>query len=371
MIQHLPAFGICGYSGSGKTTLILELIRRLTAGGLKVGIIKHDVHGLNVDHEGKDSDRFFKAGADVLMRGPNELFLRAHRRPACAGAPAGREDIGLDEALRLLCPYYDVLLLEGHKSTPLVDKVWLLKDEDEECPPEAVNIMRVLRRDEDRPGIVMDMLQTWLPAKWLSTPLYAGVLIGGEGHRMGRPKHLVTTSDGRTWVEVIVSVVEPLVRQVVLLGKGEIPRSLLRLPVLPDVEDTRGPLSGMRAAMRWAPLISWFFVPCDLPFLSGDAVRWLLDQRRPGTWAVLPRLPGSPRPEPLLAYYDFRAVTLLGMVHCPSDFAENEKAATPLVPAALADAWKNVNTPADLAAAAPIVNDGSFAGITTNRRTTQ
>jgi len=107
-----PAFGICGYSGSGKTTLIVELVRRLSARGLKVGVIKHDVHGLDVDREGKDSDRFFKAGADVLMRGQDELFLRMHKS----------EEADLETVLKLLCPYYDLLLLEGHKSTPLVDK---------------------------------------------------------------------------------------------------------------------------------------------------------------------------------------------------------------------------------------------------------
>ncbi|MDP2990989.1 MAG: molybdopterin-guanine dinucleotide biosynthesis protein B, partial [Kiritimatiellota bacterium] len=170
MIQHLPVFGICGYSGSGKTTLIVELIKRLHSeaservsagglarrspwgeGGLKVGVIKHDVHGLNIDHEGKDSDRFFKAGADVLMRGPDQIFLRA--RP--------REEIDLEAVLKLFCPHYDLVLLEGHKSTPFIDKVWLLKDDQETCPPEAVNVRRVLRRDEDRAGIVMEMLRAW------------------------------------------------------------------------------------------------------------------------------------------------------------------------------------------------------------------
>ena len=51
MTSQYPAFGICGFSGSGKTTVIETLIRDLSGRGLAVGVVKHDVHGLNIDHE--------------------------------------------------------------------------------------------------------------------------------------------------------------------------------------------------------------------------------------------------------------------------------------------------------------------------------
>ena len=337
MIHH-PAFGICGYSGSGKTTLIVELIRRLSERGLKVGVVKHDVHGLNVDREGKDSDRFFKAGADVLMRGRDELFLRAHQG----------DEAELETVLRLLGPHYDLLLLEGHKSTPLVDKVWLLKDDEERCPPEAVNVKRVLRRDEDRVGLVLQMVEDWLAAQWLSVPVYAGVLIGGESRRMGRPKHLLPASGGLTWVERIVSVAEPLAGQMVLLGKGEVPPSLQRLPALHDVEDKEGPLAGILAAMRWRPEVSWLFLSCDTPKLSEEALRWLLANRKPGVWAVLPRRADPGAVEPLPGWYDFRSRRLLEACRGPAALAGNAKVATPLIPRELAAAWTNVNSGSEL-----------------------
>ncbi len=382
MIQHLPVFGICGYSGSGKTTLIVELIRRLHSeaservpaggpahrsplgeGGLKVGVIKHDAHGLNIDHEGKDSDCFFKAGADVLMRGPDQIFLRA--RPT--------KEIDLETVLKLFCPYYDLVLLEGHKSTPCIDKVWLLKDNQETCPPDAVNVRRVLRRDEDRAGIVMEMLRPWLIEKWLSTPVYAGVLIGGESLRMGRPKHRITTSAGQTWIELIVASIQPLVKQVAILGKGEIPKSLERLPVLPDVEDAQGPLAGILSAMRWRPDVSWLFLSCDTPRTTTDAVRWLLSNRKPGVWAILPRQPQSEvyqaegmatrGVEPLPGWYDFRALRLLEACRGPTELAGHAKVATPLIPGEFADAWTNVNTVSELDAVMPFLDnicDGEY-----------
>ncbi|MEI8242594.1 MAG: molybdopterin-guanine dinucleotide biosynthesis protein B [bacterium] len=342
MTPHLPAFGICGYSGSGKTTVILELVRLLAAKGLRIGVIKHDVHGLDVDREGKDSDRFFRAGADVLMRSQDELFLRAHRSG----------DAGLQETLGLLAPYYDLLLLEGHKTTPLADKVWLQKDNGETCPPETINIRRVLRRDEDRAGILLDLLIPWLHEKCLATPLCAGILIGGSSRRMGRPKQLIAAPDGRTWLERIAARLPPGVKQVVLLGSASVPSPLAHLPLLPDVADREGPLAGMLAAMRWQPGASWLFLSCDMPLLTAESLQWVLSHRAPGVRGVLPRRAENEGVEPLPGWYDFRVRQLLEQCRGPSALAGYEKIVTPQIPAEFATAWANVNTQADLEALA-------------------
>jgi hypothetical protein len=71
-----PVLAVCGFSGSGKTTLLEAAIPHLIARGLAVAAIKHDSHGFVVDKEGKDSDRLFRAGATVALRGPGEQFLR-------------------------------------------------------------------------------------------------------------------------------------------------------------------------------------------------------------------------------------------------------------------------------------------------------
>ncbi|MCR5147684.1 MAG: molybdopterin-guanine dinucleotide biosynthesis protein B [Eubacterium sp.] len=59
--------GIAGYSGSGKTTLIEKMIPCLDEKNLKVMVIKHDVHGINIDSMGKDTYRFSSAGAERVM----------------------------------------------------------------------------------------------------------------------------------------------------------------------------------------------------------------------------------------------------------------------------------------------------------------
>ena len=50
-------------SGTGKTTFIERLLPRLQAQGLRVGVVKSDAHGFQLDQEGKDSWRFQRAGA--------------------------------------------------------------------------------------------------------------------------------------------------------------------------------------------------------------------------------------------------------------------------------------------------------------------
>lgn len=64
-------------SNTGKTTFIERLIPRLKAQGLRVGVVKGDCHGYDVDEEGKDSYRFKNAGADgVAVVSPQGYFIQ-------------------------------------------------------------------------------------------------------------------------------------------------------------------------------------------------------------------------------------------------------------------------------------------------------
>ncbi len=67
MTETPAVFSVVGESGSGKTTVIEGLVAQLTGLGLEVGTIKHDVHGFQMDHEGKDSFRHKAAGASISL----------------------------------------------------------------------------------------------------------------------------------------------------------------------------------------------------------------------------------------------------------------------------------------------------------------
>lgn len=72
----IPIVSIVGKSNSGKTTLLEKIIAELVGRGYRVATFKHNVHGFNIDHEGKDSYRHKKAGASMtVVSSPHQLAL--------------------------------------------------------------------------------------------------------------------------------------------------------------------------------------------------------------------------------------------------------------------------------------------------------
>ena len=104
-----PLVCIVGYSGAGKTTLMVNLIASLTRCGLRVGTIKHDAHGFQMDHPGKDSFRHKAAGAATsIISSPHQLAMVT--------------DVDHDHAPQDLLPMLgtmDIVLAEGFKRAPL------------------------------------------------------------------------------------------------------------------------------------------------------------------------------------------------------------------------------------------------------------
>ncbi|MBW1859217.1 MAG: molybdopterin-guanine dinucleotide biosynthesis protein B [Deltaproteobacteria bacterium] len=97
---------IVGNSDAGKTTLLEKLIAELTARGCRVGTIKHDVHGFDIDHAGKDSWRHKQAGASTVV-------ISSPRKVAVV------KDAETEETLDSLASKYfqdvDLILTEGYK----------------------------------------------------------------------------------------------------------------------------------------------------------------------------------------------------------------------------------------------------------------
>jgi molybdopterin-guanine dinucleotide biosynthesis protein A len=170
---------------------------------------------------------------------------------------------------------------------------------------------------------------------------------------MGTPKHLIW-EDGQTWLERTVDRLTPLVDQVVLSGRGQVPDNLGDLPRLADVPGVAGPMTGLLAAMRWQPDADWLLLGCDQPAFSEEAISWLRDQTGPGIHAVLPDLAGDGRPEPLLAWYDSRihpALEDLAGKGCLrlGGLAGRHGVISPTPPDHLRSCWRNINTPEELA----------------------
>ncbi|MCC5810944.1 MAG: molybdopterin-guanine dinucleotide biosynthesis protein B [Ectothiorhodospiraceae bacterium] len=104
-----PLLGFAAWSGTGKTTLLSHVIPLLRARGLRIGLIKHAHHEVEVDQPGKDSHRLRKAGAEqVLLTTSRRWALMTERREESEPELA-------EELTRLNQEELDLVLVEGFR----------------------------------------------------------------------------------------------------------------------------------------------------------------------------------------------------------------------------------------------------------------
>ena len=72
----IPLLGFAAFSGTGKTTLITQLLPKLTQRGLRIGMVKHSHHDIDMDNPKKDSYKLRKAGAcQMVLASPHRTIL--------------------------------------------------------------------------------------------------------------------------------------------------------------------------------------------------------------------------------------------------------------------------------------------------------
>lgn len=106
-MNKIPIYSVVAFSGTGKTTLIEKLVVELKSRGLRVAVIKHDAHEFDIDHAGKDSWRFTRAGADVTVVLSGSKAAIMENRP-----------VPLEKILEKITDV-DIVLTEGYKSGAL------------------------------------------------------------------------------------------------------------------------------------------------------------------------------------------------------------------------------------------------------------
>lgn len=328
---------ISGYSGSGKTTLIEKALPALKKEGLSVGILKHAHHPLEFDIKGKDTDKFYKAGSDfVFAHDPEQGFARYKKQYG-----------DLDQALEEFPRGLDLIIVEGHKNSTGL-RVWLKTGQEERVRKKDIALVL----DRSDPGCLKKFLahiQTELSSAQMKREIAAGLLIGGKSRRMGRPKSLLKKG-GKTLIERNYELLSEISDEALLLGTGLLPLSVEGVKRLPDVKGVPGPMAGMLSAFRWAPDRTWIISAVDMPLMRNEAWQWLIDQRKPGVWAVMPRLKGTRAVEPTGAVYepmifDYVESIAKSGVSSLHRISEHPKVISPVIPESLASAWGNINTP--------------------------
>ncbi len=131
-----PVIGFSAYSGTGKTTLMEQVIRLLTEQGVRVAVVKHDVHGVEIDHPGKDSYRHAQAGAStVVLASPDRTAVLESRSAT------------LEECVERIRGA-DVILVEGFKHAPIPRIGLCRKAVGKGLPEPAERYMAIVTDDE-------------------------------------------------------------------------------------------------------------------------------------------------------------------------------------------------------------------------------
>ncbi|MGL5285150.1 MAG: molybdopterin-guanine dinucleotide biosynthesis protein B, partial [Aeromonas sp.] len=108
----LPVLAISAWSGTGKTTLLEQVIPQLVARGIRLAVIKHAHHDVNLDQPGKDSWRLREAGASEVLLASDKRIAWLKETP--------ESPIALAALLERFNPAeLDLVLVEGFKDEPL------------------------------------------------------------------------------------------------------------------------------------------------------------------------------------------------------------------------------------------------------------
>ncbi len=182
------------------------------------------------------------------------------------------------------------------------------------------------------------------------------ILAGGMGRRMGGVDKGLVVLDGKPMVEHVLARLAPQVDAILINANQNLDRyGGLGVPVVPDaIPGFAGPLAGLDAALAAATTEFVVTVPCDSPFLPDDLVARLMADLV-GRQAELAVARTFDQPHPVFALVRRRV-----HAHLASFLAGGGRkidawyATLATVETAFddeAEAFRNINTDAELAAA--------------------
>ena len=184
--------------------------------------------------------------------------------------------------------------------------------------------------------------------------LSAVLLAGGKSRRMGRDKSAILFRDSPLWQRQldILRNLEP--KELFVSAQTDPPWRPVDVEFVADAQPSRGPLSGIAAALSRTAADHLLALAIDMPLMTDDYLRELFKQPQPGC-GVVPMIDN--RAEPLTAIYPRDA-----LVDFIDALAGNNFSLQPLVTKLIAAGklqpiqvspkeqalFRNLNEPADL-----------------------
>ena len=184
----------------------------------------------------------------------------------------------------------------------------------------------------------------------------AVLLAGGESRRMGQHKATLLFHGKLLW-EIQLELLQRLEpAEIFISAKTDPAWRPADFHFVIDNPPSRGPLSGIAAALAQIHTAHLFALAIDMPFMSENYLRYLCDQIEPGV-GVLPKI--GNRAEPLAAIYPREASAVFETALAGTDFSlqsivcrlvESGKLREVTVKEHETKLFLNVNEPSDMAA---------------------
>lgn len=126
------------------------------------------------------------------------------------------------------------------------------------------------------------------------------ILAGGKSSRFKENKAMIKIASQRL-IDRIVEILASVFPKIILVTNTPEQYKNLGVQMVMDIIPGKGPLSGIHAGLISSPFDLNFVTACDMPFINGDIVRYLVEQTAVSDDAVVPVIKGYP--EPLAAVY--------------------------------------------------------------------
>lgn len=196
---------ISGKKNSGKTTLIEKLIPILAERGIKTAIVKHDGHSFDPDVEGKDTYRFFHAGACGTAIFDSNKYMVVNK------------EVISEEFLLKFFKNADLLILEGFKWTdwPKLEIVRKGISENHVCKEESIigilsdfqyNINGIPTYDLNDINTIADVIENYVsPKSTLENNCFINGTLRYEAFAAPKEKEAEINLNGKNLMNIVCS----------------------------------------------------------------------------------------------------------------------------------------------------------------------
>lgn len=154
----------------------------------------------------------------------------------------------------------------------------------------------------DHQQTIADFVKKWLLSR---RPGIKGlVLAGGKSIRMKQDKGALEYH-GTSQRQYVHKQLQQLgVEAFISCRQEQIDQMEEGLPLLPDTFQGLGPMGALLTAFREDPDCAWLAIACDLPYLTLDSLRYLVDNRDASKVATAFQSPFDDFPEPLITMWE-------------------------------------------------------------------